>query len=38
MLISKATGLERWAIKNVEIHFVALDDIDVNKYSESSLI
>jgi hypothetical protein len=38
MLISKVTALDRWSIKNEEIHFVALENIDAKDYSESDLI
>ena len=38
MLINNVTSLERWTIKNEEIHFVALENIDAKYSSESSLI
>lgn len=38
MLINKVTALDRWTIKNEEIHFVGLENIDSKDYSESSLI
>jgi hypothetical protein len=38
MLISKVTALDRCSIKNEEIHFVALENIDAKDYSESNLI
>jgi hypothetical protein len=38
MLINNVTASERWTIKNEEIHFVALENIDAKYSSESSLI
>ena len=39
MLINKVTKLDRWTIKNEEIHFVALENIDAkDAFSDSTLI